>query len=167
MLKFYFLIMFILMFILPTILLITLKKHTKPLKILTIILSIAYFILLFIGTTFKISIKNNNLIIYPNFTNNWFSMRFLLYSFAKRNILINIALLFPIGFIVQVFCKKNKFLKTILYTFLLSLFIELYQFILPVSRTTELTDILFNTLGGFLSAAYCYILRKINIINKE
>ena len=70
-------------------------------------------------------------------------------------------MLFPIGFIVHVFCKNHKFLKTILYSFLISLFIENYQFILPISRTTELTDLLFNTLGGVLSAKF--IKAKLNV----
>lgn len=150
------------MLVLPTILVFVFKNRPKALKISAICLSILYFILLFIGTTFKVYIKKGNLVIYPNFTEDWFSMKFLLYSFRPTNLLVNLILLFPIGFIVFTFTKKHKFLKTILVAFLLSLFIELYQFILPVSRTTELTDLLFNTLSGVISACYCKLLQKFN-----
>ena len=151
---------FFLMLVLPTILVISLKNHPKALKICTICLMCCYFIILFIGTTFKIGLKNNTVSISADFSKEWFSMSFLLYSFKPVNLTINIALLFPLGFIVYYFANDHKFLKTILYTFLLSLFIEFYQFMLPIKRTTELTDLLFNTLGGVLSALYCSFLQK-------
>ena len=160
MVTFYSVITILLMIVLPTILILTLKNHPKKLKIVAIILSVIYFSLLFIGTTFKVSLKNGNLSVYPDFTRKWFSLRFLISSFSPINITINLILLFPIGFIVFSFAKKHPFLKTILCAFLLSLLIELYQFILPVARTTELTDLLFNTLSGVLSALYCKLLQK-------
>ena len=163
----YITIIVVLMFILPTILIICLKNRPKALKISAIILSIIYFTLLFIGTTFKVYIKNNSLVIYPDFTKKWFSLKFLLSDFSLSNILINLTLLFPIGFIVYVFAKKHRFLKTILFAFLISLLIEFYQFALPISRATELTDILFNTLSGLISATYCFILEKFGCFKKE
>ena len=152
---------FILMVVLPTVILIMLKKHKKALKITAIIFAVVYFILLFIGTTFKFKFKSDFVLINADFSGDWFSMRFLPYSFATRNVLINLAMMFPIGFLVYIFSNKNRFLKTILYAFLLSLFIEFYQFMLPISRTTELTDLLFNTLSGMISAIYCYFLTKL------
>ena len=163
----YITIIFVLMLILPTFLIICLKNRPKALKISALVLGIIYFTLLFIGTTFKVYIKNNNLVIYPDFTKNWFSLKFLLSDFSVTNILINLALLFPIGFIVYVFAKKHRFSKTILFSFLLSLFIEFYQFALPISRATELTDILFNTISGVISATYCSTLEKFGCFKKE
>ena len=159
MIIFYTILAFILMVILPTILVLSLKNHPKALKISAICLMLVYFVVLFIGTTFKISLKQGNLKISADFTKPWFSMRFLLYSFKPVNLTINIALLFPVGFLVFCFANKHRFLKTIILAFSLSLLIELYQFILPISRTSELTDLLFNTLGGVLSALYCKLLQ--------
>lgn len=160
MIAFYSILTIVLMIVLPTILILSLKNHPKSLKISAIILSIIYFVLLFIGTTFKMSIKNGNLSIYPDFSHEWFSIKFLLASFHPINLTINLILLFPIGFIVFSFAKKQPFIKTIIFAFLISILIELYQFILPVTRTTEVTDILFNTLSGLLSALYCKCLQK-------
>ncbi|MBR3885130.1 MAG: VanZ family protein [Clostridia bacterium] len=157
----YILIALILMIVLPTVLILTLKNKPKALKICAIVLSVIYFSLLFVGTSFVVKIKNNNLVIYADFSKEWFSMKFLLHNFSMTNILINLILLFPLGFIVDVFAKDKKFLKTILLSFLISIFIELYQFVLPVPRTTELTDILFNTLSGALSATYCFLIEKL------
>ena len=156
-----------LMIIFPTILLIALKNHKRVLKICTIILSLIYFTLLFIGTTFKVTVLNGNLVIKPNFTQNWFSLRFVMHNFSTTNILVNLALLLPIGFITYIFCKKHKFLKTILFAFLISCFIEFYQFALPVARGTELTDILLNTFSGVISAMYCFALEKCGLFKNN
>jgi glycopeptide antibiotics resistance protein len=151
----------ILMVVLPTIILFAFKKHKKALKITAVIFAVVYFILLFIGTTFKFKVKGDFVFINADFSYDWFSMRFLPYSFSRRNIIINLAMFFPIGFLVYIFSKKHRFLKTIIFAFLLSLFVEFYQFALPVSRTTELTDVLFNTLSGIISSIYCYFLTKL------
>ena len=156
-----------LMIAFPTILLFALKKHPKTLKTCTIILSIIYFTLLFIGTAFKVTVLNGNLVIKPNFTQNWFSMHFLTHNFSTTNILVNLALLFPIGFIVYIFAKNHRFLKTILFAFLISCIIEFYQFALPVARGTELTDLLFNTLSGLISVTYCAILEKFGLFKLD
>ena len=160
MIIFYTILAFLLMLMLPTILVLSLKNHPKTLKICAYILMIIYFVVLFIGTTFKFSLTQGNLKISADFSKNWFSLKFLLASFKPINLTINIILLFPVGFIVYYFANNRKFIKTILFTFLLSLIIELYQFVLPISRTTELTDLLFNTLGGCISAIYCEFLQK-------
>jgi len=156
-----------LMIALPTILLFALKNHQKALKICTIILMIIYFSLLFIGTSFSVTVKSGNLVIAPNFNKEWFSLNFVAHNLSSTNILVNLALLLPTGFIVYIFAKKHRFLKTILFAFLLSLFIEFYQFVLPVSRATELTDIILNTLSGVISAIYCFILEKCGVFNRE
>ena len=162
----YILIALILMIVLPTVLIFALKNKPKALKTCAIVLSVIYFSLLFIGTSFVVKIKNNNLVIYPDFSKEWLSMKFLTHNFSMTNILVNLILLFPLGFIVDVFAKDKKFLKTILLSFLISIFIELYQFVLPVPRTTELTDVLFNTLSGALSASYCFLIKKLNSKNQ-
>lgn len=165
--KFVIAIALFLMIALPTILLFALKNHQKALKICTIILMIIYFSLLFIGTSFSVTVKSGNLVIAPNFNKEWFSLNFVACNLSSTNILVNLALLLPTGFIVYIFAKKHRFLKTILFAFLLSLFIEFYQFVLPVSRATELTDIILNTLSGVISAIYCFILEKCGVFNRE
>lgn len=153
-------VMFVLMVIVPPIILFGFKKKPKVIKIFTIVLSAIYFVLLIIGTTAKVYLSGTDVVIsYPN-SAEWFSMRFAVLNGGKVNILINLALLFPLGFIVYVFSDKNNFLKTIILAFLVSFIIELYQFVLPINRSTELADLLFNTISGLISATYCQILSK-------
>ena len=150
----------LLMLIIPTVLVVFLKKHQRILKVILLILFIAYIILLFIGTMSEISVSNNTLNISLNFSNEWFSSYFHWFDVSKTNVLINLFLLFPIGFVTYSFCKKRKFLKTVLLALFISIIIETLQFVLPVVRNTEPSDIIFNTLSGIISAGYCSLLTK-------
>lgn len=156
-----FIIAFLLMVAVPIVLVFALKNHQKLLKILTIILACGYFVCLFIGTTADISMTLSKTIIEFNFTKKWFNIDFLLYDFDLDNILINLFMFFPLGFIVYVFADKKPFVKTIIAALCLSIFVELYQFILPIERFTELTDLIFNTTSGLISATVCHLLLKL------
>ena len=158
--NFYFALMLVLFFmlVLPTTLVFTLKHKPKILKWCTAILLIVYLFLLFIGTAGKISLKSNTLKISFNFTKDWFSLYFLWFNFSKTNVLINLFLLFPVGYVVFTFSKNHPFLKTILLALSISIIVEIYQWVLPIHRNTELSDILFNVISGFISAIYCKLL---------
>ncbi len=151
----------VLMAVLPTILFITLKNKPKTLKICASVLFFIYLIFLFIGTTGSISLSGSKLSISLNFNKEWFSLDFAWFEISKTNTLINLFLLFPIGFVVYTFTDKKQFLKTILFSFLLSIIIELYQWVLPIHRNTEVSDVIFNTISGVISAVYLEILTKL------
>ena len=155
------------MLILPTILFILLKNKPKLLKICACVLFAFYIVFLFVGTTASINLNSGNVNIFLNFDKNWFSLDFDWFETSKTNILINLFLLFPVGFVVYTFSNKKQFLKTILLSLAISLIIELYQFVLPIHRNTELSDIIFNTLSGLISAVYCEVLNKISKRNNK
>ena len=161
--NFYFALVLVLFFmlVLPTTLVFALKHKPKILKWCILILFVVYLLLLFVGTAGKISLKNNILKINFNFTKEWFSLYFLWFSFSRTNLLINLFLLFPVGYLVYTFCEKHKFIKTILLALLISVVVEIYQWVLPIHRNTELSDILFNTISGLISAIYCNLLLKL------
>ena len=150
---------FVLAVVTPTVLVFALKKHKKALKITAIVFSCVYFVCLFIGTTAKLEISADKITVAFNFTEPWFSIDFLFLDFSLKNMFVNLAMMFPLGFIVYVFTNKKPFLKTVIFALSLSLFIELYQFILPIYRNTEITDIIYNVLSGVISATYCQILK--------
>ena len=157
------------MLIFPTILFVVLKNKPRILKICTAVLFSFYVIFLFIGTTASISLKNNYLIINFYFNKPWLSLDFSWFGFSKTNTLINLFLLFPIGFVVYAFSSKKHFLKTILISLAISIIIELYQFVLPIHRNTELSDVIFNTISGLISATYCEVLTRVTniFLNKK
>ena len=150
---------FLLMVALPTILVFVLKNNQKALKITTIVFACVYFACLFVGTTCTLDIDFKLTKIGFDFTEKWCSIDFLLIDFRPGNMCVNLFMFFPLGFIVYVFENNNPFKKTIIFALCLSLFIELYQFILPIYRNTELTDILFNTISGLISASTCNFLK--------
>ncbi len=68
-----------------------------------------------------------------------------------RQIVLNVIMTVPFGFLFPLIKNKNpKLLKTVLYTFLLSLSIELLQPLISGSRSSDLTDIITNVLGGII-----------------
>ena len=150
---------FVLAVVAPTVLVFALKKNQKALKITTIVFACIYFVCLFIGTTAKLEISADKVTVAFNFTEPWCSLDFLFLDFSLKNMFVNIVMMFPLGFIVYVFTNKKPFAKTIIFALCLSLFIELYQFILPIYRNTEITDIIYNVLSGVASATYCLILK--------
>ncbi len=149
------------MFLVPTVLMLFLS-HTKWFKWLTLCLGLAYFCVLIIGVFGKVDIADT---VSVSFENNgmWFSaFNFILFNSSISNFLINIFMFFPLAVIIFAFFKKHLFLKTVILAFCLSIFIETMQFVLPISRTVELTDIIFNTLSGIISFLYFYQLKILN-----
>lgn len=68
-----------------------------------------------------------------------------------RQVALNIIMTVPFGFLLPLVKKKNaKLPKVILYTFLLSLSIELLQPFLSGSRESDITDLITNVIGGII-----------------
>ncbi len=69
----------------------------------------------------------------------------------SRQIILNAIMTLPFGFLFPLVDNKNpKLLKTILYTFLLSLIIEILQPLINGSRSSDITDIITNVFGGVI-----------------
>ena len=150
------------MFLLPSVF-VMFFNHKPWLKWVVLCFFIIYLLVLFAGVFGKIDITQNT--VYITFENNGLPFNahnFLWWNFDKANVLINLFMLFPVCLIIFAFCKKHTFLKTIILAFCLSAFIETMQFILPVSRTVEITDLLYNTLSGIIGWLYFYLLIKLN-----
>lgn len=67
--------------------------------------------------------------------------------------LINIIMLMPIGLYIGAICKK-PLLKSIIIGFSIGLFIETMQFVLPISRSPQLSDMLLNGISAILGCLY-------------
>ena len=151
------------------------NKEIKRLNILSIILFCIYILLLIWIVLFKCN-------IYLSITNGYFEFKtltlkerfdyylipFIDYinndstqTFIKlKDGILNVFVFIPLGLYLSFFIKKNKFIKVIFYTFLISLLFEIIQlFSLLGSFQTE--DLILNTFSGLLG----YIIYK--IIYKE
>ncbi len=143
-------------------------------------LIILYFLVILPLPTFeeaiKISIKGNlypfhfiqSIISESSFNILDFNTYFKsLFEPCIYTVLLNILMMIPLGIYLRGYFKLN-FIKTIIITFILSLFFELTQlsglyFIYPKPyRVFDVDDILMNTLGGILGY---FIVNK--IINKS
>ena len=151
------------------------NKEIKRLNILSIILFCIYILLLIWIVLFKCN-------IYLSITNGYFEFKtltlkerfdyylipFIDYfnnestqTFIKfKDGILNVFVFIPLGLYLSFFIKNNKFIKVIIYTFLISLLFEIIQlFSLLGSFQTE--DLILNLVAGLLG----YIIYK--IIYKE
>ena len=68
-----------------------------------------------------------------------------------RQIVLNIIMTIPFGFLLPLIKKENtKLLKVAFYTFLLSLSIEILQPLINGLRSSDITDLITNVLGGII-----------------
>jgi len=151
----------IFMLITPSVFLILFYNKTY-LKWIILGFFMLYFGLLCIGVFGKIDIDAQSVGI--TFENNgpWFRVsNFSWYSFDITNVLINLFMLFPLGAIFLGLKQRKPLMKTILLAFCLSVFIEFMQFVLPINRTVEVTDILFNTISGIIGFIFFWLILKL------
>lgn len=66
-----------------------------------------------------------------------------------RQILLNVIMMMPFGFLMPI-VKKQKLFSCILWTFLFSLSIELLQPLIGGFRSSDVTDLITNTVGGMI-----------------
>lgn len=153
------------MVVLPLLLLIFIKNK-KALMICVKTLCIVYFCLLAVGVFGKIDMQNGNFIVTFETNGSWFDFKkFTPYSFGTFNVLINLYMLFPIGAIGVVSLQNHKLIKTALLSFCISFFIESMQLILPIARSVEITDLVYNTISGVIG--YCFFAIMLKICKKE
>ncbi len=76
-----------------------------------------------------------------------------------RQILLNVLMMIPFGFLLPVI-KKCRLWRCIMYTFLLSLIIELLQPLINDYRSADITDLITNTIGGLVGYLLYLVLRQ-------
>lgn len=80
-----------------------------------------------------------------------------------RQIVLNIVMLIPFGIIFPMIDKKNNFVKTIKWSFITSLVIEMLQTLISV-RSSDITDLITNVFGAIVG--YLIYLTFKPVINK-
>ena len=75
-------------------------------------------------------------------------------SGSIKEVILNIMMTIPFGFLYSILKKNVNLIKVIVSTFLFSLSIELIQLIMTIfllkHRSFDVTDLITNTIGGFL-----------------
>lgn len=79
-----------------------------------------------------------------------------------RQIGLNIIMTIPFGILLPLVNEKcNNFIKVIFYTFLLSFSIEIIQPLISGVRSSDITDIITNVIGGFIGYIIYLIFKPI------
>lgn len=148
----------------------SLIKNEKIKKIVTIVLFSLYCVVLFVGVFGVINIGGGNVSIAFNFTNKWASKTINFgFNITKFDLVINLVMLFPVGMFAFFLLQKRKLLTKVLLLVLIGaltgLLIETCQFILPIYRSVQLSDVLLNTVsvfaGGMLAWGFIALANKI------
>lgn len=146
-----------------TVLLYKSKKIDKLQRNAAIILSLYVVILLYFTVIGRYSHEE-----YKNQIYFYYSYRRLIEHYdsqSMRQILMNIAMLVPVGFLMPMtFNCKGKYLKTIGISLLLIIIIELLQ-MLTKTGSCEVDDIINNFLGALLGMGLYHIVHK--LINRH
>lgn len=131
-------------------------------KILFFKLIFIFSFLLYIETIIEVTLFKYMSITELFSSDRWFYIQSINYipfsdwsidrSGLIRDIILNIILYFPFGFLLQMINKKNKLsLLQIFIPFTASISIEILQYIFSVG-VTDITDIICNTIGAVFGA---------------
>ncbi|MCR5121568.1 MAG: VanZ family protein [Ruminococcus sp.] len=105
---------------------------------------------------------NMYLVPFDDYINGW--------GDTVRQIVLNVIMTVPCGFLFPLTQKEQKrtFVRTLLFTFLLSLGIELIQPLIDGSRSCHITDLITNFTGGVIGYFFYIIFKPITsfILNK-
>ena len=149
----------------PLVVLFCVKDDKKFRRVMWILLSL-FFAVLFVGVLGKIDINQTWMNIGFDFsgelcqkTINW------TFKTTKLDRVINLLMLMPIGEAVCIFSKRKNikwgFVIAVLCGALIGGLIETLQFVLPVSRSVQISDVVFNMISsaiGYLFVSVVYYL---------
>ena len=128
------------------------------------IIFVFYFLLIseIYGRTGEMQEYHYNLILFKEIKRFW-NYRNQLGIFATAtNLLGNVLIFLPFGFFMAMASKYRSFLSTVIYSFALSLTIELSQLFMKVG-CFDVDDLLLNTIGGilgFITFLICNVIRR-------
>lgn len=151
---------------------ILLVKDRKKQNILSLLCLVLFLIALFVGVFGKLDFNWDYVQISFDFSGKWCNktINWTFSNISTFDLVINLVMLIPIGIFAFHYLKINQFWRKIVVLVavgvLCGTFIETMQFVLPIPRSVQLSDVVFNaisvTLGGLICALYSWIVAKIN-----
>ena len=145
------------------------RKRTQY-RILGKILFVLYIIFVFYflliseiyGRTGEMQEYHYNLVLFKEIKRFWNYRRQLGIFATATNLLGNVLIFLPFGFFMAMASKYRSFLSTLVYSFALSLTVEISQLFMKVG-CFDVDDLLLNTIGGmlgFITFAVCNVIRR-------
>ena len=130
------------------------QKHTSIL-----VFSIYMFFLIWI-IVFKLCTNFDDLTPMRNINLVPFNYQKSLHGWAFKELAYNILLFVPFGVYVELFLEKKSIILKSISGFFLSLLFEVVQYIFAIG-SSDITDLIANTLGTVIGIVICLILQKI------
>lgn len=148
-------------------------KRQQGIRTLGKILFICYviFILYFLlvsdwyGRDGRLPEYTYNLELFKEINRFWKYRESLGFFVVFSNLLGNVLIFMPLGFVIPMASKYRSFVAACVYSFLLSLVVEVFQLISRVG-SFDVDDLLLNTLGGalgYISFLVCCFIRRIHV----
>ncbi len=144
-------------------------RNSKIGKIITIVSLVTFCVVLFFGITSKLTFIEEKVLIELDYSSDWCSktINFSLTNIMSTDFIINITMLIPIGlslFYLMKCSNWKKFDIIFVIGLVTGILLETIQFILPVPRSVELSDVLLNTIstvfGGGIGIMFDTMFRK-------
>lgn len=80
----------------------------------------------------------------------------------SRQVILNVIMTVPFGFLFPLTQEGNgKFLRTLFYVFLMSFAIEILQPLINDLRSSDITDLITNTIGGIIGYALFLLFKPV------
>ena len=137
------------------------SKNEKHIKVVYFILTILYCLVVCVGVFTNIQLNKLITIEFLDNINNLNkTFNFNLFPNTFQDVIINILMFVPLGFLLMPIFKKHAFVKTLLIGISFTIMIEISQLVLPISRNPQLSDIILNSLSCLIGIA-CFIILKL------
>lgn len=143
--------------------LILIIKNKKIKNALSITALIFFVAILLVGVWSKIDITKSYTQITFDFSGQWCdkTIKWNFSNISTFDLVINLVMLIPIGIFAFHFIQKlkpwQKLICLVPIGILCGTAIELSQFILPVPRSVQLSDVIFNTISVFAGGLICWL----------
>ena len=156
-------------FILPFLL--WLIKNEKLKSILTHVFFGLYLCVLLAGVFGRVDISGGLVKVSFDFGGEWAAktINWSVSNITTFDLLINLFMVIPVGMYIAYLSRRKKMVISLLLFvalgFATGLFIESFQFILPIQRSVQLSDVLLNmasvVIGGLVGVLYLFMANKI------
>ena len=129
------------------------RKRTRKIGKLLFVLYLGFVVWFLVfsdwyGRTSTMQEYHYNLVPFQEIMRFW-NYRDQLGMLAVMNLVGNVAIFVPLGFLGAMVRKRRSFIRTSLDGFLFSLLVEIFQFVAKVGRF-DVDDLILNTIGAML-----------------
>lgn len=152
-------------FVLPIFLLLIKNKRAKNITLWC--LFAIYACVLLVGVWAQVDVSKQFVNISFDFSTGWANKQisWTFKNLTTFDICINLIMFIPVGMMVWIKTDKLSWLKklpTLLIVGLIcGLFVEISQFILPVPRSVQFSDVIFNTISVLIGGIVCWFYQTI------